>query len=523
MFTIFVVMALVTTFATTPLVSFLYPPEYQKKLEAWKRGEIDWDGNPLHRDDRSSTSMEREKLQITNISKVTVLLRLENLPSIFSFVDLLGGKTVPTLKVHKMKEIQGGTVPEEGESASGSAKAVPEFAKSPPAKRVEVHGERLVGLTQRTSAVMQVSEVNELQDRDPVVNVFKTFGFFHNIAVSAGLSIAPEDSFAEVITNKASTQSSDLLLIPWSETGAVTESEDPTQYTSENRFMSQQHNQFISNVLSSSTCSTAIMINRGFGYNVERGLTRTSSFRSIRSRKTTDVANVINPISDPSHHIFFPFFGGSDDRVALRFVLQLATNINVTATIVQVIYSTEAAADPHLQLPPVVARRDLPRNLSHSQVPTLNTVESASASTTSLVAADADSTFFQSLQDSLPREIQNRVLFETVKTPQPLQYTVSKARLEVGLSPKNAGDLVVLGRGLRDIRPHIRSELVRVLDSLGAPSGAGVETRKCLGDIAEAIIVSNVKASVLVFQAGGKVLKKEHATRIRQEVKTELE
>jgi len=181
------------------------------------------------------------------------------------------------------------------------------------------------------------------------------------------------------------------------------------------------------------------------------------------------------------------------------------------------------AADPHLQLPPVVARRDLPRNLSHSQVPTLNTVESASASTTSLVAADADSTFFQSLQDSLPREIQNRVLFETVKTPQPLQYTVSKARLEVGLSPKNAGDLVVLGRGLRDIRPHIRSELVRVLDSLGAPSGAGVETRKCLGDIAEAIIVSNVKASVLVFQAGGKVLKKEHATRLRQEVKTELE
>jgi hypothetical protein len=364
---------------------------------------------------------------------------------------------------------------------------------------------------------MQVSEVNELQDRDPVVNVFKTFGFFHNIAVSAGLSIAPEDSFAEVITNKASTQSSDLLLIPWTESGTVTESEDPTMYNSENRFMSHQHNQFISNVLSSSPCSTAIMVNRGFG-NLDRGLTRTASFR-----KTTDIVNVINPISDPSHHIFFPFFGGSDDRVALRFVLQLATNINVTATIVQVIYSTEATADPELQLPAVVARRDLPRNLSQSHVPTLNTAASASASTTSLVATDADSTFFQTLEDSLPREIQNRVIFETVKTPQPLQYTVSKAKLEVGLSPKNAGDLVVLGRGLRDIRPHIRSELVRVLNTMGVPSGAGTETRRCLGDIAEAMIVSNVKASVLVFQAGGKVLEKERAACLRQESNKETQ
>ena len=37
-FTIFVVMALATTFATTPLTASLYPPLYQRKLEACKRG-----------------------------------------------------------------------------------------------------------------------------------------------------------------------------------------------------------------------------------------------------------------------------------------------------------------------------------------------------------------------------------------------------------------------------------------------------------------------------------------------------
>ncbi|KAL2172147.1 hypothetical protein VTG60DRAFT_148 [Thermothelomyces hinnuleus] len=46
-FTMFVVMALVTTVATTPLTKALYPPWYQKKVDKWRRGEIDWDGNPI--------------------------------------------------------------------------------------------------------------------------------------------------------------------------------------------------------------------------------------------------------------------------------------------------------------------------------------------------------------------------------------------------------------------------------------------------------------------------------------------
>ena len=491
-------MALVTTFATTPLVQWLYPPAYQAKVEAWKLGKIDWDGNPLFPSDGGESPPG--KSTATNFSKITVLLRLENLPGIFSFVDLLGGKMVARPKVHRTKEPPSGAISEAGLGLARQS--------LPTIKRlVEMHGERLVELTQRTSAVMQVSEVNELQDRDPIVNTFRTFGSFHNIAVSAGLSIAPADSFAEVIVNKAAAQSSDLLLIPWPESGAVTESDDATQFNTENRFMSHQHNQFISSVLSSSACSTAVMVDRGFGLGLDRSLTRTASAYSIRKN---EAANVVNPISDPSHHIFFPYFGGSDDRVALRFVLQLVGNINVTATIVHVIYSPDASADPGIELPAVAARRDLPRNLSHSQVPTLM---SASASTTSLVAPDADSAFFQTLQDSLPNELQSRVVFESVRTSQPLQYTVSKARLEVGLSPKNAGDLVVIGRGLRDCRPYIRTELVRVLDTLGVPSGAGDESRKCLGDVAEAVIVSNVKASVLVLQAGGKILTREQEAR----------
>jgi len=498
-------MALITTFATTPLVTVLYPLEYQKKIEAWKRGEIDWNGNNL-RPDGGDGSLRKEKFQATSISKITVLLRLENLPGIFAFVDLLGARPVPKAKVHRSKA--SGTIDEEGHSSQEATLSATPAA--PPKRLLTVHGERLMGLTQRTSAVMQVSELDELQQKDPVVNVFRTFGAFHNVAVSTSLSIAPEASFADVITSRASLQSSDLLLIPWTETGLVTEPEDPTQYSAENRFMSYQHNQFITSVLERSECSTAIMVNRGFGSNIERTITRTASFRSMRSRRATDTANIYNPISDPSHHIFFPYFGGIDDRVALRFVLQLATNINVTATIVQVIYSPGAVADPGLEIPAAAARPDLPRNLSQTHVPSVLQTDLASRSVSSLTAiADADSSFFQAMQDSLPRSLESRVLFETVHTSQPLHYMIAKAKTEVGMSTKNAGDLVILGRGLKDSKPFIRAELVDVLSSMGAPSGAGTETRKCLGDIAETCIVANIKASVMVFQAGGRSYERE--------------
>ena len=48
-------MALVTTFVSSPLTSYFYPLWYQKKVESWRRGEIDWDtGKPLDGSDTLS-------------------------------------------------------------------------------------------------------------------------------------------------------------------------------------------------------------------------------------------------------------------------------------------------------------------------------------------------------------------------------------------------------------------------------------------------------------------------------------
>lgn len=482
---------------------WLYPPWYQQKIEAWKRGEIDWDtGARLRPEDGSSSSdtVQGEKAQARKVSKATVLLRLESLPSILTFLDLLGGPRPSTLpKVHKSKKRTNATHEEHQLTCR---------------RPLEVHGMRLEELTQRTSAVMQVTEMDGMQERDPTLNVFRTFGIFHNLAVSTSLSITPEEDFAEVLTSSVKHHHSDMLLVPWSETGTLAEISDPHATGSENRFTSQQYNSFISRVLDSSTCNTAIMVNRGFGSS-DLALHRAISQRSMRSRKNADGISLINPISDPSHHVFFPFIGGSDDRLALRFVLQLAENVNVTATIIHVVYSASAGPDPDLDIPsPAVTRHDLPRTLSSSHVPSSvisdENKDHSHHNSREINNPDADDAFFNTMSDSLPRELQDRVVFETATTAQPLQYMVTKARSEVGLSTKTGGDLVVLGRGVGEHRPQIRSTLADVLQLLGAPSGAGAETRKCLGDVAEAYIVANLKASVLVLQAGEGAVDREY-------------
>ncbi|RPB25878.1 hypothetical protein L211DRAFT_821785 [Terfezia boudieri ATCC MYA-4762] len=503
-FTIFVVMALITTFATTPLTEWLYPLWYQKKLASWKRGEIDWDGNMLVTEEpHDETDGKKGITQAFRINKIAMLLRLDSLPSLFTFINLLGGENeITTPKVHKAKyrQVENIVLEEKSETLQAS-----ESSNTPKKRPLEVDGLRIIELTQRTSTVMKVSEVDEFTDRDPVLNVFRTFGRLNHLAVSTGISVAPEDSFAEVLTNRAADRSSELLLVPWSETGAVSDPQDHQTVSPENRFTSSVHNQFIAKVLALTSCSTAILVDRGFG-GLERTLARSTSMRSIRSRKNMD--STVSPVTDPSHHIFFPYFGGDDDRLALRFVLQLCGNTNVTATIVHIVFRKDANAKvPELTLPApaalsstagIATRRDLPRGLSLSHVPTVAKDDDQNAPSE---VASTEEIFFKSIVDSIPPSIANRVYHERIETNQVLQYTLVKAREELDGSKKNAGDLIVLGRGRKEHRPYIRQELVSILNALNHPSGAGSEMRNCLGDVAEAAIVANIRASVLVVQA----------------------
>ena len=439
-------MALITTFATTPLTLALFPPWYQKKLAAWKRGDIDWDGNPLNAEDQSGSGGDSVmgKEQLIDCHKLLVALRLDSLPSIFTFVALLGGEKSNTTiaKVHPRME---------GKSTGTETEKRHSIIQRP----LEVHGLRMLELTERMSSVMKESEADDWSNRDPVVNAFHTFGQLNNVAVSGEVQFAPEEQYAAMLGERATDHTSDMVLLPWSESGSL--SEVVTAHFGEGShgpFSNASYNSFVFDFFQSAPCNAAVFINNGFGAiprEEPRSLNRSPTRISLQSNHLQATA----PLRDLSHHIFFPYIGSFDDRVALRFVLKLARNPSVTATIV------------HVKGPAV-------------------------ESTTSAAPESDSEAFFHSMTDSLPAEMQSRVVFDTVDTMDISSECVERAKAEVGLSPKNAGDLVVLGRGHRGTW-HDGSDVCKG------------EVDQSLSPMSKAVISSNVKASILVIQAARKV------------------
>jgi hypothetical protein len=478
----FVVMALVTTVATTPLTTALYPPWYQKKLEAWKKGEIDWDGNRLDPEGRQLSERSLEKMREAKIRRLLVYLNLDGLPSLFTFIALLGGDRAATVtKTHKSKTTLS-LVPED---VQPSTELTPEVG---PTRPLEVHGLRLLELTDRTSSVMQVAVSEGYGYSDPVINAFRTFAQLNNVAASGSVSVVPESSFAETMASLASDQGSDLVLIPWSEGGATAEADSVSEHVASGSQGGPQ-DAFIQKTLEKAVCNTAIFVNRGFGAPpVERRppFMRTLSGLSRRSHHETP----IQPIADRSHHVYFPFFGGADDRAALRFVLQLAQNSNITVTVIH--FSTKESKTPATVSELLSTSSSRPSGIDIT--PGSGRIDREAL----YVEATQDTTLLLSLRDSLPEDLARRVVFVEVPTTTPVADALSHARQELAQTPQNAGDLVVVGRG--------RHATVSATESELSTNWAGAEMRKTLGIVGEVMVSGGVRGSVLVLQAAGRGL-----------------
>lgn len=462
-------MALITTCMTGPLAIWLYPASYQEKREAERRRELEWNGDNLSPDSLkvgNASESTIEKLQGSEVKRLLVYLRLDSLPSLFTFIALLGGdRSTVSTKVHRTKsELE--TVKEE---PNNSATALV------PKRPLEVHGLRILELTERTSSLMQASEVDDYSGRDPVVNAFKTFAQLSNVAVSGGVSVVPESQYAETLTSQASNHLSDLVLIPWSE--------DATGVLGIDSLASGMQEAFIQKTLDTAHCNTAVFFNRGFGgmSNVEaRPMSRAS-------RPTPQHQTPIQPFVDRSHHIYFPFFGGVDDRVALRFVLQLAQNPNITVTVIH--FKVPISAGPKKSAAVnIIERVSFRESSSKLEITERVNTEELNAS------AAQDRALLHTIRDSLSSALASRVVFMEAATSAPIADCLNHARQEIGQSPRNAGDLIVVGRGrqyhLADASEHV----------------GNVDLRKTLGVVAESMISGGVRGSVLVMHAGGRGL-----------------
>jgi hypothetical protein len=487
----FVVMALVTTFATTPLTVGLYPPWYQKKLEAWKRGEIDWDSGAILKptgvaDSNTSTSrassIAMEKFERTRVRKLLVYLRLDNMPSILAFISLLSGPQLHDVQVHHSK-----VKPEEN--------AVPQLEteepKAPP-RRVNAHGVRLISLTERPSSVMQVSEVEEAALQDPIVNTFRTLGQLYNIPTSGEVDVVPEDLFADTLVSRASDYASDLLFLPWSESNALSE---VASLHKPSVVADGPYSRFVLSALHTAKCNTALFFSHSAGNATEEKnhLSRSKSIASIRS--FSNVRDLPRPsiVRHSIRHIFCPLVGGPDDLLALGLTMQIVEK-GATATIVRftVLPSSDDEEDDEI----VLAKGDT----TFSDRPRLDRSTSGIPKTDIVnpFPAGRDSALFEAIRLTSPTDVLDRVTFESVEinsglTPKAVSTAVvSRATADIEVLPKTLNSLVVVGRnwGLRGV-------------TLSTTGGDRSESERCLGVLGMAFVGSGLKGGFVVVKASG--------------------
>jgi Kef-type K+ transport system membrane component KefB len=467
-FTMFVVMALVTTFVTTPLTSFLYPKSYQVKVARWRDGEIDWDENPVRRE--SGATLADEKLRTSSLRTVLVYLRLESLPNICSFVSLLGSSRssiAPPPRIHNQNR-----------PSSDLASAV---VRSDPVSSFEVYGLRLKELTERLSSSMKVSEIEDYSFWDPVVNTFRAFSQLNHIPSQGRVAVVPEYSFADTIVEMAREVSADFLLLPWSDTGNVHEQDPFTD-----RMGDTPYPAFVSALLPRLPSGVGIFIDRAWAIPSARprppSMRRTISAMSVHSTRSARQRPVL-PAACRNQHLFLPYFGGRDDRYALRLVLRLAQNSSVTVTVV------------HLDLPRVSASATSPEvNRTGSKEPEVSSAMSTPP--VSLQEKEADTAFLATMRDSLPAELTSSVVFQTLPLDggeqDPVQLAVRAAQDETHSTTEDVSYIVVVGRG------SIGGDSADSLSDDGA-----LDVQRAIGVIGEVMARrdNGVKASVLVVQA----------------------
>jgi len=297
-FSMFVFMALLLTFITTPLTLYLYPPRYR-----------DHGGMALERAPTSGTGATSDEFMRSKFA--VVLDDMEQLPSAMTLTQLLQPHSA------------GLNVAERSLTEKSTQFETSAFSYSRNKYNISVDVLRLIELTERTSAVLRSQSTDTLTRNDPVLSVFRTFGRLNRFSVSAFLSVINYDEFSTYVANHAREFGSQAVVIPWPFAPHTTEVSAGHHlglpYNPFDSLFSKAsgiddaaslvvRSQFVRKVFASSPSDVALFIDRGL---------------------STDSGSTIYP------HVFLPFSGGPDDRLALSFVIQLCMNDAISATVVR--------------------------------------------------------------------------------------------------------------------------------------------------------------------------------------------
>lgn len=258
-----VVMAIVTTCMTTPVVIWLYPESYQRQ-RARELGGGDVDSKY-----QLDLSQQQEPKQETYRLMVT-LNKLQTVPAMMILIQMLQQDARSERRLRKSLQ----------------------HPDRWPITQLEVHTLRILELSQRSSAVMKIQDTHFLQN-DPVLSVFRTFAQLTGIKLTDDINISTPSEFAPVVTGHAQDAKSDIVILPWTFMSRTDATEGSSNDLAITNGSDERDAPFIRRVLETSHTTVGILVDRGY--------TKTAYTKTI----------------------VVPFLGGVDDREALKFALRM--------------------------------------------------------------------------------------------------------------------------------------------------------------------------------------------------------
>ena len=498
-FSMFVLEAMVLTFMTTPIVTVLYPPNFRVRVTATGQNFSNIDGEQAHNQPRTprpggSGSVRSDDTKWR--SRFTVVLdKIEHLPAMMSLTQLIHPSPPPP-----------------SSSAHSSISSLSLSSR----REVTIDALRLIELSDRVSAVMKGSATGALVRTDPTLEIYRTFGDINGVDVTTSLAIVSFDDLAVSVVDHARNNISHLILLPWL---PPTHHPDPPKDLALDPppTPTPQH-------LGVNPFDALFKATHG-------GAASTTAVHSQFVREVfslcpdIDVALYIDPVArspgdvfrkSTSYHLVLPFFGGPDDRATLQWAVQLCTSVRVSATIIRIRKQDiveEVREPPQAHTPtPGEKVQGIPilehPALQHTITSVMDTVYAQHNTQTRLQSDTADNITWSlyaegtETDDGLSqvfREALTRVEFLEIKTPKPLHAIVGRVNEIVAeKSRKQTRVLVMVGRSRRLAVENHRTELKEVMH--GGKSIGG-EVSKTIGDVGTALVVSGVKAGVVVLQA----------------------
>ncbi|KAI0786158.1 Sodium/hydrogen exchanger family-domain-containing protein [Abortiporus biennis] len=574
-FSMFVLEALLLTFMTTPAVVMLYPPEMRVRVAAkgsnfsnvpdGQRSPHEEEGK--HRPQSSTVvpdqSQKKERLLV-------VLDRIEHLPGIMALTQLVQppppyteySSAHPNRTTSSSSSSSGDKqdhhrhihLPHlhshhsEGQADHNETSSVPFTPYQD--DQLSISALRLIEITDRTSAVMKYSSMSteNLRHTDPLLSIFRTFvelgsGEGGSVELNSEVKMASYDDLPGCVKDEARIKSSQMVVIPWlpSIPGLYsTQQHDDGEGQHHNSGLQQDAlpnrspistNPF--EALFRTAGSDAGVTSGSSGVGPSTSALHSQFVRSIFGScgNETDVALYVDQESASSptmhmktggrYHLFVPFFGGPDDRLALEFAVQMCSqNPRISASIVRVVKVESSDDEEELRQSiekPEIAHLDggdqhvrenmlTIQSTTHGAFP--DTVYGNANTQTRLQSETADNILWARYTSHNSEPLQ-RITFKDLPTSTPLHSTIQQIRTLLPHSHATAsgsGDtstarlLVVCGRSRRLAVESHHQELKTILEEYKS-STYGVLVSKTAGDVAASVILSGTRANLVVMQA----------------------